>query len=133
MKFILPKPPSINHIYGYTSRGGFARSYITKKGKEWFARAASLVKKHTLPTDPIAYPIDVRIKLFTARHQDVDNINKPLLDLLQKHTNVIKDDAWVYRLITEKIKCKVKDEKVELEVFLYSSSLLGHHTVVNKR
>lgn len=119
MKFILPKPPSINQIYKYTSRGGFARSYISKEGTAWFQESSLIVDKgREGPT--INDLIEVKIKLFTARHQDVDNINKPILDLLQKHTLIIKDDAQVFKLTTEKFKCKVKNEHVEVEIFPYS-------------
>lgn len=111
----LPKPPSINHLYGYTSKGGFARSYVTKQGKDWFENAMELVKSQTRNRKPITTELEVEINLYTARHQDVDNVSKPILDLLQKkYSHLIENDAQVYRLTIEKFKSKVVDERVEV-------------------
>lgn len=115
MKFTTLKPPSINHIYGYTSRGGFARSYITKEGKEWFAKAQSDIVRQNRRRKPILTDLEVSIDLYTARRQDVDNIIKPILDALTK-SEVIKDDSQVYRISVEKFKCPVVDQRVEILV-----------------
>lgn len=83
IKFGLPKPPSLNHIYGFTSQGGFARSYITKEGKEWFQKAiAILQEKSTNVEYPISSKVWVKLDLYTCRIQDIDNIIKPTLDLM---------------------------------------------------
>lgn len=118
IQLILPKPPSINHIYGYTSRRGFAQSYITKEGKDWFKEAEDLVHKQHKKKTPIETEIEVWIRLYTARRQDVDNILKPLLDLLTK-SGVIKDDSLIYKIDVEKFKSKVIDERVEVEIMGY--------------
>jgi Holliday junction resolvase RusA-like endonuclease len=112
MTFTLRKPPSINHIYGFTSKGGFARSYITKVGKAWFAVAEK--KIHDENPDPmITAPVSLKIALYTARVQDIDNILKPILDVLQK-AQVIKNDNQIYSLHVEKIRSKISDERVEV-------------------
>lgn len=115
MKVTLPKPPSINHIYGYTSRGGFARSYITKKGKEWFDTVAPILTKAYKRKSPIDTEVEVWIVLHTAYRQDVDNIAKPILDSLQKN-GILENDALVYKLDIEKFKCKRGEEKVDIEI-----------------
>lgn len=115
MKFILPKPPSINHIYGFTSRGGFARSYITQEGKAWFEEAGYRIKKIKQNTPSFATSIEISIKLFTSRRQDIDNITKPILDILQKQ-GVYLNDVLVTHLDIEKIKCKKEEERVEIDV-----------------
>jgi len=114
MIFILPKPPSINHIYGYTCQKGFARSYITKEGKNWFDNAGILVKKSWDGTQ-YDQPCQVRVVLHTCRTQDVDNILKPILDLLQK-SGVIKNDSLIYNLAICKIKVPKNEEHIEVEV-----------------
>lgn len=118
LKAVLPKPPSINHIYGFTSRGGFARSYITKEGKNWFDEAALKLKAQIKKKKPIESDLEITIDLYTARRQDVDNIVKPILDLLQKN-NVVVNDSQIYRLTVEKYKCKVIEERVEISLWGY--------------
>lgn len=122
MKITLPKPPSINHIYGFTSRGGFARSYITKVGKTWFDEAGYRLKEQVLPGDSITQNLTLSVELYTARRQDVDNILKPLLDLLQKQA-VIENDSQIYKLTVEKFRCKIPEEKVIIELTTYPTNV----------
>lgn len=118
MKITLSKPPSINHVYGYTSRGGFARSYITKEGKVWFEESAYKLKSQYKKRTPITTPCEIWIELHTCRIQDVDNILKPILDLLQK-TGVVKNDNQFYKLDVEKFKSTKEEERVEIEILGY--------------
>lgn len=115
MRFTVPKPPSINHIYGITSRGGYARSYLTKKGTDWFTEAGKQLHKQVSIKKPITSELEIHIDLFTARRQDVDNILKPILDLLQKQA-VIENDSQIYFLTVQKHRCKIPDEHVEVEL-----------------
>lgn len=117
MTITLPKPPSTNHIYGFTSRGGFARSYITKEGKEWFATAEEIIKKKNRRKTPIDTEIEVWVTLYTAYYtkQDADGILKPTLDVLQK-SGVIKNDALIYKIDVEKYSCKKEEQRVEIEI-----------------
>lgn len=116
MKAVLPKPPSINHIYGYTSKGGFARSYITREGKIWFDKASEILKKEYRRKEPIRVEVEVWIVLYTNYYrQDVDNIAKPILDSLQKN-GVLENDALVYKLDIEKFKCSKEEQRVEIEI-----------------
>ena len=128
-KIILPKPPSINHIYGFTSRGGFARSYITKIGREWFEVAGEKIKQQWKKRTPITKDIEVFIELFTSRRQDIDNILKPILDLLQKN-GVIENDSQIVVLNVEKYRCKRDGEKVTILVWEDSASLTLPEDVV---
>ena len=115
-KITLNKPPSINHIYGYTSRGGFARSYITKEGKNWFEEAGEDLHKQWKRKTSIKNEVEVFIELYTAYRQDVDNILKPILDLLQKE-NVIENDSQVTTLNVQKYKCKRTEQKVTVVIW----------------
>lgn len=110
----LPKPPSTNHIYAYTNRGGFARSYITKRGKDWFFEAGLLLKSQW-KKDTIRGELSVDIHLYCIR-QDIDGIIKPILDLLQDCL-VIENDNQVTLLQVNKIKVgHRKDERVEVVI-----------------
>lgn len=110
----LPKPPSTNHIYAYTNRGGFARSYITKRGKDWFLEAELLLKSQW-KNDIIKDNLGVHINLYCIR-QDIDGIIKPILDLLQ-NCFVIENDNQITFLQVSKIKVgHRKDEKVEVVI-----------------
>lgn len=64
---------------------------------------------------PIDTPCEIWIELYTCRIQDLDNILKPLLDLLQKN-GIVKNDNLFYKLDVEKIKCKKEEERVEFEI-----------------
>jgi Holliday junction resolvase RusA-like endonuclease len=119
MKVTLPKPPSINHIYGFTATGGFARSYITKEGKAWFEEAGYMLKAQCKRKKPIETPCEMWVILHTARIQDVDNVLKPILDLFQKQ-GIIKNDNLIYKLDIEKFKVKVGEEKIEVELMGYA-------------
>lgn len=139
MKIQIPKPPSVNHIYGFTARGGFARSYITKDGVQWFETTAGLCGKH-FRRKTITDPVELWVDLYHIRKQDVDNILKPILDLLSKwcvkcqtkvdrrngcrcgkNLVVLKDDDQVYRLNVEKHQIpKGEEEKVEVDIMGYA-------------
>lgn len=138
MKVLLPKPPSVNHIYGLTSQGKFARSYITKEGIAWFENAAGVLQKK-IKDKSITAPVEIWIDLYHMRKQDVDNILKPLLDVLskwclvcqtriyqrkgcrcKKNLTVLVDDDQVYRLNIEKHQINKEElEYVELEIMGY--------------
>lgn len=121
IKISLPKPPSVNHIYGYTSRGNYARSYITKQGRDWFDQSALIVKANIFKKDYFLKEDKVRvdINLYTAYRNDVDNIVKPILDLLSSHTGVIPNDIQIFKLTTEKFKVGKKNEKVDVTISYY--------------
>lgn len=116
MKLILPLPPTTNHIYGFTSRGGFARSYITAKGKEFFVKAEEAIKKQNKKRKPIDKECEVWIELYLSRDRDIDGSVKPILDALQK-CNVVVNDSLFYGLHVIKMnKVKMGEEKVEVEI-----------------
>lgn len=138
-KIILPKPPSLNAIYGYTSMGGFARSYITPRGKTWFEEAIHILSdmhnEELIPTG-VEDILEIEVNLFTRREQDVDNILKPTLDVLGsvcvdcftkkstrksckcgKNNSVIIDDKIIKKLFVEKHKIKSPEpERVEIGI-----------------
>lgn len=112
LRAILPKPPSVNHLYGFTSRGGFARSYITKQGKQWFSDAGYLLKSQVKIAEPIQTEVAVTFWLYTCRFQDASNLEKALFDLLEE-VQIIKNDVQIieHHSYTKKVAHR-KDEKV---------------------
>lgn len=138
MKLTLPKPPSVNQIYGLSNRGAFARSYMTKAGVDWFAKAGELLKKQVTTRKPIEAEVEVWIELYTSRDQDIDNICKPTLDLIAgwclkcftkfssrktcvcgKNFSVLANDRQVVKLDVEKYKVKKDEERIEIEILGY--------------
>lgn len=112
MTITLPKPPSVNHLYGRNRWGGL---YIKAEGKVWFEEAGYLLKsqwsKKTLTGNVALY-----IKYFYCGRWDWDNGNKALSDLFTK-MGVYKDDKQVNFAQIETIRVKHRtDEKVEIEI-----------------
>ena len=125
MEFTLRKPPTINRIYAYSCITGHAKSYITAEGRTWFEESGYLLKSAINafsrgkrdPHFPLTENVTVLIKLYTCMHQDIDNILKPILDLMTK-SNLITDDSIITLLTVEKVKVKHKnEEKIEVEVY----------------
>lgn len=105
----LPKPPSVNHLYKITTRGGFVHQYIGAEGKQWFMDAGKILHDKLKLQKPIDYKVCLDIWLSTAKGQDVDNVGKATGDLLQKcllcmknkcphHYRVLENDRLVYDL-----------------------------------
>lgn len=120
MKLTVSKPPSTNHIYGITSRGGYAKMYLTAEGKAWFEESILLVKTQAKKQKMIKNELEVNIDFYTAYYgrQDVDGIIKPAQDLLQK-AGIIENDVLIYRITSEKFKCKKGEERLEINLMGY--------------
>ena len=115
MIITLPKPPSVNHLYKYTCRGGYARSYVSKEGLAWIEEAGWKLKSQW-KKPMITGDLSLYIKLYYCGRYDIDNGNKALFDLFTK-MGVIEDDSQIVFLQIEKIKVKHRtDEKIEIEI-----------------
>lgn len=137
----VPKPPSVNQMYRYTARGGFARSYISTEGQKWFSVAGSITHKVFGKQKTLEDKLSLVAHLYTAKGQDVDNIGKALCDMLQKcqlclkhrcthNLRIIKNDSLIYDLrIIKHVVHHLSEEKLifSLEVLqeeLESPSLI---------
>lgn len=119
MKFTLTKPPTTNHIYGITARGGFAQMYITKEGKDWFLETQQEIRKQRTRVSPITSECEIWITVYTSTRRDADGSVKPILDALQKN-EVIENDYLFFGVHALREKCKKGEDRVELEILGYS-------------
>lgn len=111
----LPKPPSVNHLYKISCKRGYPHFYIGAEGKAFFEEAGYIIKAKYKYKEPYEGDISLYLKFFTARTSDLDNIFKATQDLLQK-TGIIKNDRQIVFIQAERIKVKLKDERIEIEI-----------------
>jgi crossover junction endodeoxyribonuclease RusA len=82
----VPYPPSTNRLWSYSSRG----VYRTKSYTDWLDLALHSIEwKRELIEKRCA--VAIRANPGDRRKRDIDNIVKPLLDLLE-HAKIIKND-----------------------------------------
>ena len=112
MTITLPRPPSVNHMYG---RSGH-RTYITADGEAWIIEAGAMLNTQWKRNTPIESDVSFYMKLYICGRGDIDNFNKALFDLFTK-CKVIKDDKQITFLQIEKIMVPHRvDEKVDVEI-----------------
>jgi crossover junction endodeoxyribonuclease RusA len=93
-QILLPWPPSINHYWRHVIIKGSARVLISKEGREYRRRAGNCVAVSG------ARPMEGRLMVHIDAHppdrraRDLDNLLKPILDVLQ-HAGVYKDDSAI--------------------------------------
>lgn len=97
----LPMPPSVNNLFVNITRGRTKssryRAWITEAG--WMlVQQRNLKGRHKLMKGEIA--VTVRALRQHRRKRDLDNILKPILDLLVS-TGTIKDDSLVASITAE--------------------------------
>jgi Holliday junction resolvase RusA-like endonuclease len=100
----IPYPPSINSYFATVKRGGKMRRTVTQRGRDfreqvrWCCISQVTGRAGRLPID---FPVSVAIHLMPPdrRKRDNDNIQKPLLDALQK-SGIVSDDHLVNPLAT---------------------------------
>ena len=99
MKFLLPYPPTINHMYG--QRGKYR--FIKKAGLDFIDAVQKAVieagSPKYAPTDRLCLVIDVYVP--DRRKRDLDNLIKPVQDALQK-AGVIPDDSQIDRIVAHR-------------------------------
>jgi Holliday junction resolvase RusA-like endonuclease len=117
MKITLPKPLTVNSLYGVSCRGGFAHKYMTEKGKVFIQECLYLLMPYK--GQFLEGKLKLYLTLFYCSRGDIDNVFKITSDVLTK-SGVITDDHQIYKIIGEKIKVKHKtDEKAIIELLHY--------------
>ena len=93
----LPYPPSVNH---YWRRVG-PRTLISREGRAFRRAVCSTIAR--LGLDAMSDRLTLRIDAYPPdrRRRDLDNIQKPLLDAMEK-AGVYEDDGQVDLLITQR-------------------------------
>ena len=98
----LPYPPSVNGIYGHTSRG----PYLAHKVKAYRRDVlVSCLEQRVVPwrkTEPLGITINLHPP--TKAKRDVDNPAKSVLDALEA-AGVVDDDSQFHRMLIQ--KCEV--------------------------
>ena len=126
-KITLSKPPSVNRLYKPRFVKGKLGIIMDKIGKDWTEIAGWEIKRHQMygksQNQPaIKKDVAVNIILYTCQKQDLDNVAKIVLDLLQKQS-VIENDEQVMELHMHKVRVQDKKyEKLELEWNLYKKN-----------
>ena len=102
----LPFPPSINHYYRHVG----PRTLISREGRAFRRKVCSALS--AAGVKPASGPLAVGLELYPPdrRRRDIDNVQKPLLDALEKG-GAYYDDSQIKKLLT--IMCEpVKDGRV---------------------
>jgi Holliday junction resolvase RusA-like endonuclease len=105
-RLLLPVPPSTNNLFRNGSHGG---RYKTKAYKAWIAEAGWEIMHQRPPTlhPPLRTCLRVLIEAPIGPNRDIDNVLKPLLDLLTT-MGVYADDKLIDRL--EIVRCNNCDK-----------------------
>lgn len=95
VKIRIPYPPSTNRIW----RQGQGRMHKSQQYKDWLALASWEIRAQLGPKRVITNPfkITVRVERPDRRKRDLDNLLKPILDLIA-HYGLIENDSlchWI--------------------------------------
>lgn len=95
--FLLPFPPTANHMWKHASRKGAGQHYLSAKYRAWKDAAGKqlLVQR----AKSIKGPVRVLIGLCSPTNHawDLDNRIKPVLDLLVSHLVIEEDNTSIVR------------------------------------
>ena len=107
----LPFPPSVNTAFP-SGRNG--RRHKSKRYVAWCEEAGWLLKSQKPGHIKGEVNVTIELQKPDKRRRDLDNYNKPVLDLLVDH-GVIDDDSMIQKLTTlwtpVLLGCRVKVEK----------------------
>lgn len=105
----LPFPPSVNNLFANGSRGRFT----TQQYKDWQTNAGWKIQSDR----PHRVPGPVKVTLtYEEKHgrRDLDNLLKPVLDLLVKHRLIDGDHRTIVREIAASWSAKVHGVRVTI-------------------
>ena len=105
----LPWPPTVNHYYTVARN----RKILSKEGRIYKAAAALMASNQARPTSG-PYAIYIVARPPDKRRRDLDNVLKPLLDVLQE-SGLIADDSEIDALRIVRAD-PIKDGSVEVRI-----------------
>lgn len=91
----VPYPPSANRMWRYIRK----RPILSKEYRDWKERSLFLVlqQDHEKIQEPETVSIDMAVTPPDKRRRDIDNVIKPVLDLLET-AEILENDSMVHRL-----------------------------------
>ena len=101
IEFSLPFPPTVNAYYRSLRTGKLAgRVLISQRGRDYRDQAIAMILNQGVPLGALMGKICCAIKVYPPdkRRRDLDNLLKPVLDVLH-HARVIRDDSDIDILI----------------------------------
>lgn len=117
-------PPSLNHAYGITTRGGKVRRFPNPKLKEWkeligYTITPQYIKKSETYGVEILFYFPIRTKQGKLRHKDTDNMLKYVIDPIVKKVETYSGEQIDDCQITEihAYKCESDIEKTEISLY----------------
>jgi crossover junction endodeoxyribonuclease RusA len=108
----LPYPPSINHYWLRTARG----MRLSDKARAYRQECLGLIKAYEgeRPDPKALVKVWLRVCPPDKRKRDLDNIIKPVLDVMQ-HAGLVEDDSQVVHLAVSKMFVSTGG-KIDLEI-----------------
>lgn len=113
-------PPSLNHSYVISTRGGVVRRFKNKKLTEWIRLVCLTVGKLKVRDSDwygidIVYHLPIRFKNGNPRKKDLDNLIKYTIDPFLKSVNNGEiDDCRIIKINAAKV-----DGAEKTEIILY--------------
>lgn len=115
LKIKLPYPPSTNRYYRIFK----GRMLISRDGRA-YRKLVLLCVKMKMMCKNLKEPVKMYIEAFPPdnRKRDIDNIQKPLIDALEK-AEVFINDSQIKLLISEKKESNKEDPHVNVYINTY--------------
>lgn len=90
ISYLLPFPPSTNNLFSGQRRRFRSRTY-----DRWLAHAGAVMARQRVPHQKQPVRIEIELTPPDARHRDIDNYHKAIIDLAVK-MGVISDDSRAF-------------------------------------
>jgi Holliday junction resolvase RusA-like endonuclease len=98
LEFRIPIPPSVNSIYRVSRRNG-KRIYKSARVISWIEEAGIAMRGIAKIDGPVSIDI-ICGEIGARRNRDLDNVIKPIIDLIVQHRVIVDDSARIVRTIS---------------------------------
>ena len=120
VRFTIPfLPPSMNSLYGISTKGGGVKVFLKSEGRTFKEKAKLFMPPRTIPSSLL---LDVEAKVYdqwfsvngNVKKKDITNLDKILMDAIaEKYLDL--EDQRIWKRVIE--KCDGKDK---IEVVMYA-------------